>query len=460
MKDNKFIYGGLLVVILIHIFVLSKLIFFPYPELFIYPYLTNNGLLPYKQILDQHFPGLFFLPVNLNNLGMISPEIAKIWLFGIVAVTHLLIFWAGKNIFSKLRWVFLTNFLYLIWQPFFSGWALWIDSFLPLIVLPAFVLVKKYFDNKSNKTLILFGAGFLLGIGVVLKQVLIPLIALLGLFLIFKRASIKEILVYTAGVVINPILMIIYLLLINVWKDFWYWTVVYNLTIYSEFGRKSAPAFGFLTRVGLVFGSAIFLLFGKHKNNVSLLSIFLIGTLVCVYGRFDFIYFQTPLPFALLAFVYGLSNISNRYYKGFILVIYLLITIWWTSIFLKGHLGNDILSFDKQTLQIADKVTSLTKAKEKVFFLGTSPHLYQITDTLPAGDIFVFQFPWFYLVAEGRILDGIKSDPPNIVIIDDQAVIEGQTVKEFAPQVYAYLIENYQVIDQVGTARILIQNEK
>jgi hypothetical protein len=70
------------------------------------------------------------------------------------------------------------------------------------------------------------------------------------------------------------------------------------------------------------------------------------------------------------------------------------------------------------------------------------------------------QFPWFYLVAEGRILDGIKSDPPNIVIIDDQAVIEGQTVKEFAPQVYAYLIENYQVIDQVGTARILIQNEK
>jgi hypothetical protein len=127
---------------------------------------------------------------------------------------------------------------------------------------------------------------------------------------------------------------------------------------------------------------------------------------------------------------------------------------------LKGHLGNDILSFDKQTLQIADKVTSLTKAKEKVFFLGTSPHLYQITDTLPAGDIFVFQFPWFYLVAEGRILDGIKSDPPNIVIIDDQAVIEGQTVKEFAPQVYAYLIENYQVIDQVGTARILIQNEK
>ncbi len=59
----------LLFIILIHIFITFKLIFFPYPELFIYPYLTNHGLLPYKQILDQHFPGLMFLPINFNNLG-------------------------------------------------------------------------------------------------------------------------------------------------------------------------------------------------------------------------------------------------------------------------------------------------------------------------------------------------------------------------------------------------------
>ncbi len=460
MKDKKLVILGLVIIIAVHLYILSRLIFFPYPELFIYPYLTNNGLLPYKQIFDQHFPGLFFLPINLNNLGLVDAESARNWLYGIVVATQILLFIVGRKILKNPKWVLLVNFLYIVWQPFFAGWSLWIDSFLPVILLPAFYLLYEYLEDhkKSQKKILL--AGFLLGLGIVFKQVLIPLIGLLGFYLLFRRIRFVDLIFFSVGIVVPPLIMIGYFLFIGVWNDFWYWTVIYNLTVYSQYGVKAAPAIGFLTRVFFVFGSSLILFSFKEKRLIHLLMIFLIGGLICVYGRFDFIYFQTALPFAILAFVLGVQKINNRKIQLIILTVYLLITCWWFQIFLRGHLGNQILSFDQQTMELSEKIKTYTAPYDKTFFLGVSPHLYQMTNTIPAGNVFVFQFPWFYLVAEERILKGIEIDNPKIVVVDDQAIIEEVTIKAFADKTYNYLIQNYHEIDRVGTAKILEHNEK
>src|SRR3990167_10272801 len=164
----------LFLIIIIHSFVLTKIIFFPEPELFIYPYLTNHGVKPYSQILDQHFPGLMFLPINFDNLGMNDEVSARFWLFGIVFLTHVLLFLISKTYLGVKR-ALLVNFLYLIWQPFFEGWVLWIDNFLPLLLLPAF-----YFTLRKK----LFWAGIFLGLGVVMKQSIIPLAGLVFLYVL------------------------------------------------------------------------------------------------------------------------------------------------------------------------------------------------------------------------------------------------------------------------------------
>jgi len=135
---SKLSFVFLAIVIVIHIFALSKLIFFPYPEFFIHPYLTANGLIPYKQILDQHFPGLMFLPVNFDNLGVNDEYIARIWLIAVVVITQLLLFLISKEILKSNKKALIVNLLYLIWQPFFEGWVLWLDTFLPLFLLPAY----------------------------------------------------------------------------------------------------------------------------------------------------------------------------------------------------------------------------------------------------------------------------------------------------------------------------------
>lgn len=442
---NYFAYLLLGIILLTHILIFTRLIYFPYPELFIYPYLTNHGLVPYSQILDQHFPGLMFLPINLNNLGMTTPDIARIWSIVIVLTTHVMLFFISNRIFKSKTKALLVNILYLIWQPFFEGWVLWIDSFLPLLLLPAFyTLYKKNF----------FVTGILLGMGIVFKQTIIPLSIFVLIYLILTKNSIKTIMSYLSGLFIPVGLMIAYFFGIGVLRDFWYWTVTFNLTTYAKFGRGAGPTLAHLTRVLVVFGSS-FLIITKIKfREAQILLMFLVGALMGLSTRFDFVHFQPALPFALIAFVYSFLMLKKLFAWGATL-IYCLVLIWWQVIFYKGHIGDRIISFDSNTLELAAKIRNYTHQGEKIFVLGAAPQLYQMTNTLPAGDIFVFQFPWFLQVAGVRILDGIKTDKPKIVVSNRKAAVENHRITDFVLDINQYILDNYEKIDNVGDTEIL-----
>ncbi|MEK7616853.1 MAG: hypothetical protein AAB414_02275 [Patescibacteria group bacterium] len=446
MLKNNLQYLILGLVLLTHAFVLNKLIFFPYPELFIYPYLTNQGLKPYSQILDQHFPGLMFLPINFDNLGMISPEVARIWLIAIVIITQMLLFYISRQIFKNDLKALLVNILYLIWQPFFEGWVFWIDSFLPLILLPAFYgLYKQKF----------FLTGLLLGLGIIFKQVLIPLSFLVLIYIFWESRELGALRRYLYGLSLPIVLMITYLFSIEVLGDFWFWTITFNLTTYAQYGRGAVVDSAHLLRVVLVFGAASLILF-KIKDKLSqMILIFLIGSLTGLSTRFDFVHFQPALPFAVLATVYGMERLGRLGMVRVFGIGYILITIWWLGIFYKGHIGDKVFFFDEQTKMVASKIQLYTKPTEKIFVFGAAPHLYQMSKTLPAGDVFVFQFPWFLKEAEDRVLEGIKRDKPDIIVSDRSVKIEGLPITEFAKEIDSYIQQNYEVIDPVGTTSIM-----
>lgn len=465
--NKRLVYLFLGLILLVHTVVLTKLIYFPYPELFIYPYLTNHGLKPYSQILDQHFPGPMFFLLNLNNLGMITPEIARIWSIVNVLIIHIMLFFISSTILKSKVKALGVNLLYLIWQPFFEGWVLWIDSFLPLILLPAFYSLYRGiqsfdlaqdFRGVQGKTW-LFICGLLLGLGIVFKQIVFPLSVFVLIYLVWKLRDFRIVSRYILGLSIPVVLMIVYLLGIGVFGDFWYWTITFNLTTYAKFGRGGGPDLAHLSRVLLVFGSAFLVLQWIKFKETKLMLIFLIGTLLGLSTRFDFVHFQPALPFAIMATVYEFGRVDGLKRWG-TLSLYGFISIWWIFIFYKGHLGNRIISFDSSTQEIATKIRSYTKPGEKIFVFGAEPQLYQMSDTLPAGNIFVFQFPWFLKVAEGRVLEGIIEDKPNIIVSDRSTKIEGQKVTEFARDIDQYISQNYRKIDSVGTVDILQRMKK
>ncbi|MBI2596956.1 hypothetical protein HYW41_02255 [Candidatus Daviesbacteria bacterium] len=449
MLKSKIAIVFLALLIILHTFLLSRLIFFPYPELFVYPYLTNRGLKPYQQILDQHFPGLMFLPINFDNLGMKTPEVARLWLISVVSFTHLLLFLISSKILKSKFRALLVNLLYLIWQPFFEGWVLWIDSLLPIVLLPAYyALYKRKF----------FLTGLLLGMGIIFKQVLIPLAGLVLIYIFWEMREVRVIRRYLYGLGLPLVFVTAYLFSIGVLGDFWYWTIVFNMITYVQFGRGMGPSFAHFARVALVFGIASFILLKIKTRDAQLLLIFLFGTLFGLSTRFDFVHFQPALPFAALATAYIFWKLGGSWVVKVFAVGYLLTTVWWLVTFYRGHLGEKILFFDKQTVEVASKIRRYTKNNDKIFVFGAAPNLYQMSDRLPAGDIFVFQFPWFLMAAEDRLLAGIIKDQPQIIVSDRNTEIEGRKISDFAPKLDKYIIQNYHSIDKVGTVSILNRN--
>lgn len=444
IKNLSYLLLG--IILLLHSLILTKLIFFPYPELFIYPYLTNHGLKPYQQILDQHFPGLMFLPINFDNLGMSNEVSARVWLVAIVILTHILIFIIGRTLLKNNYKALLINILYLIWQPFFEGWVLWIDNFLPLFLLPAFYFLygKKYLS-----------VGIFLGLGIVFKQTIIPLSFLVFLYILWTERNLKKTSQYLLGLIVPPLLMLSYFILRGVFWDFWYWTVTFNLTIYASSGTQIPTSPGFISRVLVVYTASLLGFFQKDNRAKIILFLFLIGSLVGAFDRANFVHFQPSLPFAVIGTALGVFSLTKKRILFILVGLYLTVTIWWQNIFYKGHISNKVFFFDQSTYAIAGKIMEYTNEGDKIFVFGAAPHLYQMSKTIPAGDIFVFQFPWFLQVAEQRILEGIITDQPNIIVSDRTVEIEGQKIEDFAKRLDKYIQDNYEKIISIGSADIL-----
>src|SRR4030042_3504775 len=446
---SKYSYFILGFIILIQLILLSKLIFFPYPELFSYPYFTSHGLIPYKQIFDQHFPGFMFFPINLYTLGMTTPQMARLWQFALVVLIQLILFFVTKKLFKSNILALSTNFLYLIWQPFFEGWVLWVDSFLPLFLLPAFYFSYKAKEGRNKYDYLL--AGLFFGISLIFKQVIIPLIVLVLLYYLLEKKYLKGVYWYLLGLLPLPILMIFYFFLKGAFYEFIYWTVTYNLTVFAEFGKK-VPSITDLIIVTSVFGISLFGIFNLRKRNIFIwILIFTVGSILFAYARYDLVHLQPVLPFICLSSVIGIEWLLKKKSTKLIIILYILGTLFFLNNFYKSHLGNRVLFYDSDTITVAEKLSQETKPGEHVFLFGVSAHIYQMTNTLPAGNVFVFQFPWFMRVAEDRILAGIEKDEPEIILADNSVKIGGQRITDFEPKIYKYILENYEKKYTIGS---------
>ena len=437
----------LILIILAHIFVLSKLIFFPYPELFIYPYLTNHGLIPYLNIFDQHFPGLMFFPINLGNLGMTTPEMARLWQYGVVIFTQVILYFVARKFFGSKKAI-IANVFFLLWQPFFEGWVLWIDSFLPI-----FTLLSLYF-LKSKK---LFWSGLLLGLALLFKQVLIPLIVLVAVYIIFKEKKFKPLLIFGLGIIIPVFFLALYITNLGIWRDFIFWTITFNMTTFGQMGRKYGTLSQIIRVLG-VYGFSLLVYFEKKfRKDALLIGIFLIGSLGSIYARFDFVHLQPSLPFAALLSTGAVIWLFRKKYLKYLIVVYILASIFLQLRFFQGFMGNKVFFFGDSEKKIVAEIQKLSVPNDKIFAFGTLPHIYQMADRLPPGKVFVFQFPWFMIEAENKILTGIISDPPVVVIRDPEAKVEGKNLISFMPNINDYINKNYKIINKIDGIEIMVK---
>jgi hypothetical protein len=417
---------------LLHSLILWILQFYPYPELFVYPYLTKIGLLPYSQILDQHFPGLMFLPLNLYTLGFTTPESMHLLLILIVIINSV---WLYK--ITKSNLVVLS---YALWQPFFEGNQLWLDQFLPLFTLPSF-----WFFTQNNFIV----SGLLLGLGVVFKQTLVPLVALVGIILLVKR-KLKNFFVFGIASVVPSLVMLVYFYSRGLIHDFWYWTIQFNLSTYAA-GGKLAPTLNEIIKLLFPVGLILVSIYILRKNKKAWLILgFLVFSIIGGVARFGFIHLQPAVPFFCLLLGLVFSEINKK--LKILLIIPMIILLSW--FYLKQTNLGRTRFFETDNLVLVSEIKKRTKPGEEIFLLGIQPHVYAQTQTVPAGRVFVFQFPWFLEVAGPQVLSGLKTSRPKLVVYDSESSIDGLYLRNYAQYLVQYITTNYKLVWSLGSINL------
>ncbi|KKQ48545.1 MAG: hypothetical protein US67_C0029G0011 [Candidatus Woesebacteria bacterium GW2011_GWD1_38_10] len=112
---------------------------------------------------------------------------------------------------------------------------------------------------------------------------------------------------------------------------------------------------------------------------------------------------------------------------------------------------------DAETAVIVEKVKEYSNKGDTIFAFGTHPHIYYLTETMPPGNVFTFQFPWFMKVAEQTILTGIVNSPPKVVIRDLNAEVGGYSLAEYMQDIDQYIVENYVLVDYENNIEVLVK---
>jgi hypothetical protein len=413
---------------LLHLYWFWQLDFIPPAEFFVYPYLTTRGLVPYMQIIDHHFPGLFFLPINFFTLGFTTPLGFKVLQLLIILLTSVFL---SRLTFLKSQSRFtacLAVSLYSLWQLFFSGSLLWIDIFLPVFMLPGLILFEK------RKYL---ASGLLFALAVVFKQTAILPLFFLSLYLL---KSVKNLLSFWFPTLLVLLLLVLYFLKLGALRDFLWWNIVFNFQIYP-ITASAWPEF----RDWLTISLPLFLYFGSTWQTLRSHSGFglklagLTGVLaIPAFSRFGLEHFQSALPFFCV-----LVALATTYHKRLWLPVLLLSFIWTGFFIIRTHPTSKVINFSPSDLILYDQVSKLSTSGNSVYALGASPIIYSQSQLIPPGKLLFFPLPWLFLQLENRELNTLQTSSPDYVIFNPQSRVDSVDIFTSAPTLVEYIHTHY-----------------
>jgi len=448
----------LLVIVVIHIGILYRLDFFPYPELFNYPYLVEKGLLPYKEIVDQHFPGLFFFPINFSDLGLVNIFGARLWQFGIVGITHVIVYLiASEYMDLQGKRSYLANVLYLTVHPFLGGNILWIDNVILLLILPCSLFLYKW--DRSRKPIYLFYSGLLLGVALVMKQVVIVQFLLVFL-LVFVRAKNKlvDLLFLLAGFLIPAVYMIFYIARIGVFSDFYRWAIIFNIQTYSELARKF-PSYVEIIKLLPIYVPAtlvlLYRIFKREYDRTVWLIAFFVSSLIFVYSRFDLVHLQPSLPYAILLIISASQLFKNDHFVKIVMAVFgVSVVILLASL---NRSSGRVRYFGHVESQVVRRIKDYTSENDSIYVISGIPHLYFLTNTLPPGRYHVAHLPWYMIHVEDRVLASVIEDKPALVVRSREAYLDGRSVYDYLQNISEYIDNNYKLVERYNNIEILMR---
>ncbi len=427
----NYLFMILLLALLLHITLILIRGYFLSVEFTLYPYLTAHGFLPYRDIIDQHFPTLLFGPFSLPTFLTANPwPLLAVFLF-VLCLTDIL-FYASLVRYKVARpaiWLV----LYLLSSVYFSGNVLWLETFINLL------LTLWFFLSFSKLSSAKFVSGLLVSQILLLRPTIFPAIVFLVLGL-----SLSVTPLFLVGLFIGLLLPGIYLVRYNLVSDFYRLAIDFNQHIY--------PREAFLLPVKrqiiyLLFWLSPTVYFLLKKKRILLL-ISLTFLFFLIFPRFGFEHLQ-PL-FLCATLFWALSSPKQKmliYFFIFALFVLSLISS------IRHPYGNYFLNPE------TENVSAIVKALpgQDIYLLGASDLIYPLSGKLPPHFTYLPSLPWYFSQKDfrDRVIDSL-SDKNTPVLVDYNAEVDGSNVLDSSNEVFKYIRMNFAPGEKIGHYQIFI----
>lgn len=418
------------ILIIIHLIALAIRGFFLSPELSLYPYLLSQGFLPYKDIVDQHFPVIFFGPLSIPYSFVSNQHLFLIFFLIIIILTDILFYLSLKKHKSKSP-LFYTSLFILIYLNF-GGNTFWLETFIVFFLCLLFYLSKSKYDILTICTGIIFSLIFLI------KPTLI-----IGLIILFFLLKLRPNIFFILGFMFPIIITLIFLIKHNISNEFIDLVFDFNRLYYLPQSIKY-PTIS--QSIQIIFVTAPLLYFAIKKNILIIFAFILFGILI--FPRFEFFHL---LPSLVVLFFLTIASKGNILPRNLILLLLTLLIFNLQKTY-RHHYGN--FYFDQDTLMTADY---LKKSSENtVLIIGGNDIIYQLAGKIPPSYTYIPSLPWYLSVEkyQQRLIQALKLSPTTPILINYNANIDNLAIVSKDTPLLKFIEENYLSTDKIGPYQV------
>jgi hypothetical protein len=420
----------IIILLLVHLLLILKAGYFLSPELSLYPFLTKNGFLPYRDLIDQHFPAILFGPISLPSALSSNPfSLLTVFLL-ITVLTDILIFMSLKRSGSK-HPNFITLF-FILTSLYFGGNYFWLETFI------CFFLSIIIFLSFTRSDIVKIALGFFVSLIFLIKPTLFPGLAVL-LFLLKLKPN-RYLLV---GLFLPIVLTFLDLFKLNLFTDFYDLTIYFNRHYYLFLAAKVPTTRNIVALMGIVF--PLYLL---HFSKGKLVIVTAIFFSLLAFPRFEPFHL---LP-SLLILIYFASRSHHRFQKNILIGLLLILTaVNFLKVF-RYNYGNFYLN--PETIKTVDYLRQFPG--NTLYLLGGNDLIYPLSNRIPPSFTYVPSLPWYLKVEkyQQRLISALKNSPITPILINHQAMVDNIAIVNQDTPLLKYINANYVPITQIGPYQV------
>ncbi|MCY3781905.1 MAG: glycosyltransferase family 39 protein [Chloroflexi bacterium] len=424
------------------------------------PWLMNNGMRLFDDILEQHAPGSSLLGAAAQQLLPFDPaHLIRLLNTVLVVAFTLLIYLLAKRLANSAAAGILAALVWAWWEPVYGNVMLYFDSLLALCLSAAMLVYFADSERPSPRRVIMI--GLLMGAATLFKQQAWLALGVMLLWLILVERRRESAPVFVGAALLLPLLQWIWLLAQGSLSSYIYWNWTFNLSGLMD----GAPLDGDLVRKLLLGNLLVFpfaLLAWREARRQTLLVLIWLASLSVLYPRFGEIHAMGHLP--LTAVMSGvvlakvgptLKNWRSRDMTNVMLAgLAFGIGLGWlwtgAASYLHLPLGpGATLGYDEFS-QLAPELNERKTTGDTLFVLpetDSTPQLHTLTDMPPPG-VWVKGWHWYFR-GEG-VLNRLKEEwaekaPTWIVVFPDLILNREIGIGDLL----AIVAERYQLVAEV-----------